>query len=98
MEKILCAAIWVANKTVYAHQPKNIDCGMVVCGRRHHNCFATLSETGLRRDAIANNYPVIQGFITSGDLFVDRKIGAEIAFRAGQIPELVPELISEHLY
>ena len=36
---ILCAAIWFKDGNKYEHQPKNVDSGIVVCERRHHNCF-----------------------------------------------------------
>ena len=46
MIKILCSAIHVKDGKKYEHQPKNIDLGFVVCGRRHHNCFYTISLMG----------------------------------------------------
>jgi hypothetical protein len=37
-EYILCSAIWYKNTQFeLMHQPKNIQFGMVLCGRRHHN-------------------------------------------------------------
>lgn len=100
MEKILCAAIWIANPRVYSHQPKNIESGIVICGRRHCNCYTIISQTepNLRKEALEAKYPIVEGFLTVGNMFVDRKIGAEIALRAGQIPEPVNQLISEMLY
>lgn len=105
MQKILCAAIWIANPRKYVHQPKNIESGIVICGRRHHNCYTTISQTylpnseiTLRKEALSEKYPIVEGFITDGDMFVDRKIAAEIAFKAGQVPELLDKLISEDLY
>ena len=38
---IICAACWIKDDKKYEHQPKNVDIGIVVCGRRHHNCFLT---------------------------------------------------------
>lgn len=100
MEKILCAAIWIANPRVYVHQPRNIESGIVICGRRHHNCYTTISQTepNLRKEALDAKYPIVEGFLTTGDLFVDRKIAAEIAFKSGQISEQLDKLISEDLY
>ena len=100
MDKILCSAIWIANPRVYQHQPKNIESGIVICGRRHCNCYTTISQTepNLRREALDAKYPIIEGFLTVGNLFVDRKIAAEIAFKSGQIPEHLDKLISENLY
>jgi len=41
---IICAAIWFKDGNKYSHQPRNVDSGLVVCGRRHHNCFLTAFE------------------------------------------------------
>ncbi len=96
-EYILCAAIWFKDGVHYKHQPKNIDTGFVVCGRRHHNCFMIsyifLSEKHniIKRDAV-------QGFLTSNDRFVDRKEAGKIAFEQKQIIELTDCLFSEDLY
>jgi hypothetical protein len=100
MEKILCSAIWIANPRIYPHQPKNIESGIVICGRRHCNCYATIAQTepNLRSEALDAKYPIIEGFITTGNLFVNREIAAEIAFKAGQVPEMLTQLISENLY
>lgn len=113
MERILCAAIHVQNDFVYREQPLNIERGIVICGRRHNNCY------GIAEDLIEDLWskPVINGFITSEDRFVTREEGYEIAVAAGQckpvedtperranqkwlgIPEgTKPILISEMLY
>lgn len=91
---IICAAIFVDDGQIHPHQPKNILTGLVVCGRRHHNCFTTLALTNVEYKR--NN--TIQGFLTSHDRFVDRKEGAEIAFEAGQIKEETNILMSEDIY
>lgn len=100
MQKILCAAVWIAEPKIYQCQPKNIESGIVVSGRRHHNCYATLDalNPSLLRNALDNKYPVIEGFLTDGDVFVTREIGANIAYNAGQIPDKINLLISENLY
>jgi hypothetical protein len=67
-ERILCAAIHFDDGNKYIHQPKNIKTGFVVCGRRHHNCFAIIGILG--KDRLKFN--VVQGFITNTDRFVDR--------------------------
>jgi len=98
---IICAAIWFRNGNKYSHQPRNIDSGIVVCGRRHHNCFLTASELngGKRIEGLSEaNAKAVQGFLTSNDIFVDRKEAGQIAFDAGQIPELTNCLFSEDLY
>ncbi len=92
-EYILCAAIWVKDSKQYVHQPKNIEAGIVVCGRRHHNCYTILAKLGIEYKGICE-----QGFITSKDRFVNRYKGSRIAFKAGQISEISDSLISEELY
>jgi len=91
IEYIVCAAIHYDDGEKYAHQPKNIEQGIVICGKGHHNCIATLA--GLKgRD----NYdrgklvPKSQGFLTSFDRFVSRKEGYIIALNAKQIKPRIP--------
>lgn len=111
-EYILCAAIHFDDGNKYVHQPKNIQSGYVLCGRRHHNIYAVLAGiTGNDRKRL--EYEQCQGFITNLDRFVDREEGYLIALNAKQIKdiEIEPELqrifpdrekkrllISEHLY
>lgn len=102
MIKILCSAIHVKDGKKYEHQPKNIDLGFVVCGRRHHNCFYTISLMGnpeyknmAGRDG--------QGFLTTDDTFVSRKEAYLIAKEAGQLLHNLhdisnPILISEDVW
>jgi len=91
-EYILCAAIWYRDNYNHIHQPKNIENGFVICGRRHHNCFATAKIMD-----VPNN-PTVQGFITSADRFLNRKDSAMIAYIAKQITDSADTLISEDLY
>ena len=98
---IICAAIWFKDGNKYSHQPRNIDSGLVVCGRRHHNCFLTAFELngGKRIEGLSEaNAKAVQGFLTSNDIFVDRKEAGQIAFDAGQTAELKDCLFSEDLY
>ena len=100
-ERIQCSAIWIDNGNKYPNQPVNIITGFVVCGLRHHNCFATLSliwNTDLERVAILRN--AVQGFLTSYNRFVDRREGRIIAYDAHQIGEDIigSELTSEDLW
>ena len=98
---IICAAIWFKDGNKYSHQPKNVDNGIVVCGRRHHNCFLTAFElNGGKKIKGLNelNSTAIQGFLTSDDRFVDRKEGGYIAFKAKQTEKLEDCLFSEDLY
>ena len=100
VEHILCAAIHYKTGEAMVHQPKNIELGVVICGRRHHNCVTIKSMTD-----ILYTTPYTQGFLTSRDRFVDREEAALIAMAANQVKaghfELdrgVPCLISEDLY
>jgi DNA recombination-dependent growth factor C len=98
MEKILCSAIWVDDEKKHTQQPKNIDKGFVVCGRRHHNCISTLMlifEDLEKHLPFKKSGKVIQGFLTTDDQFVDRKEGYKIAKKAKQI--IHNELISSIL-
>jgi len=97
-EYIVCAAVHYQDCGEYAHQPKNISKGYVVCGRRHHNCILTNYILGGKKHAST------QGFVTSTDRFVNRQEAAVIAQGAGQtdIPALDgderTQLFSEDLY
>ena len=97
-EYIICSAIYFNDGKNHAHQPRNIQVGFVVCGRRHHNCFATFPAIGIKKPDRIERMDEIQGFLTSKDNFVGRSLGAEIAYKAGQIPELKKKLYSEDLY
>jgi len=78
-EYILCAAIHFLDDKVHEHQPKNIQTGYVLTGRRHCNCYQ--SKWIFDKIMIHN----IQGFITNTNRFVDRKEAYKIAFEANQI-------------
>lgn len=98
---IICSAIWIKNGKKYNHQPKNIDSGLVVCGRRHHNCFLTVFELNGKKRIKLHDKTIpehIQGFLTSDDRFVDREEASKIAFEAKQTKEYDGFLFSEDLY
>lgn len=98
---ILCAAIWFNDNKKYEHQPKNIDIGIVICGRRHHNCFLTAFALNGGMKIVENvddDIKVVQGFMTSDNRFVDRSEAAQIAMDAEQIDFSTSILISEDLY
>ena len=98
---ILCAAIWFNNYKHYQHQPKNIGSGIVVCGRRHHNCFITyhsLAPKDIMNIVETGERSHIQGFLTSDNMFVDRKKAAKIAYNASQITKPTKILFPEDLY
>lgn len=96
-EVIICSAIHFNDGKKHEHQPKNIEEGFVICGRRHHNCYAILSaianSIGLEdkiRTLIDKTDRDKQGFLTNSDRFVNRKEGLIIAKKANQL--LVPSL------
>lgn len=94
-EYILCSAIWWKNNIIYEHQPKNVDSGIVICGRRHHNCFVTLMQFHPKREL---GETIIQGFLTNTDKFVTREEGAKIAYLSDQIKQEQLTMFSEDLY
>lgn len=99
MEKIICSAIHFLDGEKHVHQPKNIESGFVVTGRRHHNCFATISILANKN---LKNIQSIQGFLTSEDRFLNREESLVLAKEAGQIKDLNNirgnGLFSEDLY
>lgn len=107
-EYILCAAIYFNDGKEYDHQPKNIKTGFVIAGRRHSNCYATLSAISkalnLEERALVFFERIdrdSQGFITNLNRYVDRKEGYEIAKVAKQLRISEHEskiLVSEDLY
>ena len=98
-EYIICAAIWYNEGEIHENQPKNIEIGFVVSGRRHHNCYNTVKilcgideAIKLKVENIENrmsreDYKRSQGFITSLDRYVDRYEGMQIAVKVGQVSE-----------
>jgi len=106
MEKILCAANYYQDGMIHEHQPKNISNGFVVCGRRHHNCIGTFAQIvgfPYTDEGLKIRNTEVQGFLTTDNLFVDRKEALKIATNAKQINHNVEldgnvGLISEDLY
>ena len=89
-EYILCAAIRFGDE----------ENEFIVPHFRHHLCFELFRvfkmESG---NSDIKPFPKrSQGFLTSKNRFVDRREGAEIAFRSGQIPNPKQILFSEDLY
>jgi hypothetical protein len=111
-EFILCAAIWINDNKIHAQQPDNIHTGFVICGRRHHNCYQTITdlkgdynEYFKSLDMSDEDYKKLNGFITSHDRYVTRKEAFKIAKDNNQIVfghcfdnDELNILISEHLY
>ncbi len=93
-EYVICAAIHFDDGKFYVHQPRNITKGFVICGRRHHNCFIAKKCSEFSE----KTGDAIQGFLTSKDIFLDRKEAGKLAFEAGQITTETTCLFSEDLY
>lgn len=87
--EILCAAIWVDDGKFHPHQPANVSTGVVFGGFRHCSIFQQINGMEGKQ---------VQGFLASDNRFVDREVGALIAYRAGQIAHKKPKLFSEDLY
>jgi hypothetical protein len=102
-EYIICSAIHFNTKIKYVHQPRNIEEGLVICGRRYHNCFMTAFALNPEFKNTCES-KITQGFLTNLDRFVDRYEGYEIAINAGQTKVKTttmnskPRLFSEDLY
>ena len=101
LEYIICAAIHYPDlKVKLVYNPKNIQSGVVVCGRRHHNIIE-LASLSIPKSIAQTS---IEGFLTSQDRFVDRKEALIIAQKAEQIRETPKiwfkgdNLYSEDLY
>ena len=95
-EFIICAAVWYQDGLKHESQPRNIDSGFVVTGRRHSNCFATakaISTTSGNPELVSVikriEHRMTQkehiGFLTSLDRFVSRKEAWIIAKENNQI-------------
>lgn len=103
-ERLLCAAIHFDDGKKYDFQPHNVDTGLVVCGWRHHNCFAIYRalcpKRALVKQRIGAGIDEVQGFLTSTGRFVDRMVAAKIARDANQIEytKRLRSLMSEDLY
>lgn len=112
VEFILCAAIWINDGLKHEQQPENIEIGFVICGRRHNNCYQTITDlkchykTYLKSlNLTEDDYKKQHGFITSLDRYVTRREAWKIAkdnnqFQYGPIGEEGEGsiLISENLY
>jgi len=85
-EYILCAANHYDDGLKYDHQPRNIQQGFVITGRRHHNCILTFSVIAKLKDPEGmKKLPCIQGFLTSKDRFLNRQDSYDLAITCGQL-------------
>lgn len=94
---IICAAISLTYKNKYNQQM-----GVIICGHRHCNCFATMQHMD-----IATKVNEVQGFINHKGEFLNRKEALAHAIECGQLTEThryyrednnIDELYSEDLY
>lgn len=91
-EYILCSAVWFNDHKQYKQQPTNIKEGFVITGRRHSDCYQTLTsitgdcDTFLKLNGItSDDCRKGAGFITNLNRFVDRKEGWSIAIENDQV-------------
>lgn len=68
--------------------------GDFIFGKCHADCF----YRGFSMGFTMSNKAQDQGFMTNKKRFVDRKLGAKIAYRAGQIDKRHTALISEMIW
>jgi hypothetical protein len=107
-ERIQLAAIHFDDGKEYAHQPKNITTGVILCGFRHGCIFAQLnfaSQGALKtvRDRhLLGVWEKSQGFITNLGRYVEREEALQIALAANQVLDIKEvrgnRLHSEDLY
>lgn len=95
-EFIICAALHYRDGLKYQEQPRNIESGIVVAGRRHNNCFMTLKQL-----FPSLNEKIIEhkdfGFITSHDNFVTRAEAFKIAQLQNQIWHEIHKGVKENI-
>jgi hypothetical protein len=109
IERVVCAAIWYKELDKLSEKwtpnvegfirPKNIDKGIVICGYRHPSCMYTMIAITGKRSVEKECGKYVQGFLTSGNRFVDREEGAKLfVATGGKLNYSSIELFSEDLY
>ena len=88
-EFIICSAIHYKDGIVRKEQPLNIESGLVVCGRRHNNCWFILNQIH-GEDFSPEKGSLDMGFLTSNNEYKTRKEAMIIAVREKQIYHNVP--------
>lgn len=108
-ERIYCAAIWYheinPDFPLGLRNPDNVKEGVVILGHRHGDIIKNVGNL-LGKRTVENGEDSVgkytQGFLTNKNRFVDRKEGAEIAWKENQILDVGranPEcLYSEDIY
>ncbi len=95
-ERLLCSSIWFPNWVGFrdvVHKPYNIDRGIILSGVGHAHAISQYAA--ITGNPISKDPDHKDGFITSGNRFVGRKLGAKIAYEAGQVAELKNTIYSE---
>ena len=99
---IIASAIWYQDinteDSLNLANPYNINKGIVIVGRRHHNCLHTFNIITKLRSVESKVGKMVQGFLTNNNLFVDREEAAKIAFESGQTAIRMKALFSEHIF
>jgi hypothetical protein len=94
-EKIICAAIWIKDKSLKpVHTCTNISYGVVLCGYRHGHIVSQYGMLTGKRITLVEH---VQGFLTTKNRFLDR-VEAHKLFSNYAEPEWQDELYSEDLY
>lgn len=95
-EFIICSAIHVEDGKVHEDEYQGISTGFIVTGRRHHDCYRTLSiisgynklaewQDIIQKPETMDEYRSRQGFITSTNRYVNRFEAFGIAWKANQL-------------
>ena len=79
---------------VIKHAAVKAVAGFIVLGKSHAECFNKAYDHGVKMSSKSKD----QGFYTSKDRYVDRHTGADIAVKAGQVPDNIFILFSEDLW
>jgi len=99
LEQLLCSALHFDDGVEHGRTHVYPKTGLLYCGLRHPDCWATLFGSGISEDRVAILQRTTQGFLTSLGRFVDREEGLAVARAAGQVGELLGgELTSEDLW
>jgi len=104
-EFILCSAIHFTNN-FKCSTVKNIESGVIICGRRHSDCFNILEGIVGNLNTIKSSNLKVHGFLTSKNRFVLRDEAFIIAQQSKQflnseyntIDPFGMQLISEHIF
>lgn len=73
MEYIVCSAVWYPWQKTMERLPVNLKSGVVVCGIRHNDCYASVfALTGYQTGS--DNKEYIDGFLTNYRRFVAKKM------------------------